>query len=891
MKHIIFDQNEKNEYSNVLLIKENAFRRDDLKKHYIDPLKSSGISSDSIVALSLKYDEKGKAPVKLIKAHLEVVLKACVKLETKFIYVCDGNYFKTLTKERKVEPNYGYIKDCAIAGYEHIKIVLAPNYQAMFANDTVQAKIDMSLSTLVEANQGTHKLLGSDIIHYEYYPEKVESIKQLLDSLHKYPELVCDVETFSLKHYDAGIGTIGFAWDQHNGVAFPVDYKAYDEPTDIEVWDEKDKEFKTRTAYGYEETNHEIRALLKEFFENYKGNLKFHNASFDATVLIYQLWMETIIDQKGMYTGLDIMTRDYDCTQIITYLATNTCAGNKLGLKAQSHEFAGAYGQDNINDIRLIPKQELLTYNLTDCLATWFTYYKNYPIMVQDDQLDLYLGEFKKSMTNIIQMQLTGMPMCMKEILKADKKLQGINDSHLKAILADPITEILTEKLKMKKLVKDFKDRKEKAVNPEKLKPKLIEDIKLIFNPGSHTQVAVLLHDVMDLPVIETTKGGAPSTDEDTLTALVNHTSNQRYKDLIEHILGLNKVSKILNTFMPAFKEAQLGPDGIYYLFGSFKLGGTISGRLSCSNPNLQTIPSGSTYAKIIKACFKGNKEWIYCGADFASLEDYVNALITDDPNKLKIYLEGYDSHSLRAKAYWPEKFPMITNTVESVNSIKKLFGSIRSDSKPVTFALTFQGTFHTLMKNCGFPKKEAMAIENTWKEMYKVSMDWVSEKLRQSSKDGYVTLAFGLRLRTPILKKIIWQGARMPYEASAEGRSAGNAVSGQSYGLLNNRAANEFMDRVRNSEYKYDIKQSALIHDAIYLMVRNDVDVIKWVNDNLVECMEWQELPELKHDKVKLNAELDLFYPSWANGITLPNRISVKEIRTICVEAMKEAA
>lgn len=260
-----------------------------------------------------------------------------------------------------------------------------------------------------------------------------------------------------------------------------------------------------------------------------------------------------------------------------------------------------------------------------------------------------------------------------------------------------------------------------------------------------------------------------------------------------------------------------------------------------------------------------------------------MNALITNDPNKLKIYIEGYDSHSLRAKAYWPKKFPLITDTVESVNSIKKLFGSIRSESKPVTFALTFQGTYHTLMKNCGFPQKEAMDIENAWKDMYKVSMDWVSEKLRLASKEGHVTLAFGLRLRTPILKKIIWQGAKMPYEASAEGRSAGNAVSGQSYGQLTNRAANEFMDRVKNSPYKYDVKLSAMIHDAIYLMVRNDVDVIKWVNDNLTECMAWQELPELRHDTVKLNAELDIFYPSWAKGITLPNHSSVKQIREIC--------
>jgi DNA polymerase I len=53
-------------------------------------------------------------------------------------------------------------------------------------------------------------------------------------------------------------------------------------------------------------------------------------------------------------------------------------------------------------------------------------------------------------------------------------------------------------------------------------------------------------------------------------------------KDLIE----LNKVSKILSTFIPTFKNKSIPKaDGTYYLHGSFNLGGTLSGRLSSSNP------------------------------------------------------------------------------------------------------------------------------------------------------------------------------------------------------------------------------------------------------------------------------------------------------------------
>jgi len=50
-----------------------------------------------------------------------------------------------------------------------------------------------------------------------------EEIKLALNKLHFYPELAMDIEAKSLKVTEAGIYTIGFAWDKHNGLAFPVD--------------------------------------------------------------------------------------------------------------------------------------------------------------------------------------------------------------------------------------------------------------------------------------------------------------------------------------------------------------------------------------------------------------------------------------------------------------------------------------------------------------------------------------------------------------------------------------------------------------------------------------------------------------------------------------------
>lgn len=302
----------------------------------------------------------------------------------------------------------------------------------------------------------------------------------------------------------------------------------------------------------------------------------------------------------------------------------------------------------------------------------------------------------------------------------------------------------------------------------------------------------------------------------------------------------------------------------------------------------MQNIPAGSVYGKVIKKCFAAPSGWIFCGADFNSLEDYISALTTKDPNKLKVYIEGYDGHCLRAFSYFRDKCPDIENTVASINSMKKKYPELRQDSKGPTFALTYQGTWHTLVNNLGFSEEKAKAIEKGYHELYKVSDDYIQDRLKKAAQDGYVEVAFGLRVRTPLLKQTVFGSKHSPYEAAAEGRTAGNAM-GQSYGLLNNRAAVEFMQKVWNSPYRLDIKPVALIHDAIYLLVRDDVRVVDFANKELINSMRWQELPEIQHDTVKLGAALDLFWPNWANPITLPNDADQPEITRICREA-KEA-
>jgi DNA polymerase-1 len=213
------------------------------------------------------------------------------------------------------------------------------------------------------------------------------------------------------------------------------------------------------------------------------------------------------------------------------------------------------------------------------------------------------------------------------------------------------------------------------------------------------------------------------------------------------------------------------------------------------------------------------------------------------------------------------------------INNIKEEKGKVRQMAKSPFFALNYKGTYRTLMKNLGFTEKKAKFIEKSHKELYKVYYSHVDNRLNKAKTDGYVTLAFGLRLRTPLLT----DKDAPEYKKEQENRSAGNAMF-QSYGLITLRSFARFMERVWNhKEYYYQILPVVTIYDSIYLDVPNDIDCLHWVNENLIECMKSMDgCEELEHPKIALGADLEVLFPSWAHKYSIPNKASKEEILDI---------
>ena len=634
----------------------------EVQKHYYQPhLLALG---ESIMVADLFMDEtKKKNSTADMKEYLDDLLPNLKAEGIEMLVVTQPDYFKILSKKAKTDATIG---DYFVSEYDKdFTITYCPNYGRVFYDpDKMKAKIGMALESTKRWAAGNSTVVGSNIIKFADYPTKENDILDWLDKLLAMDcDLTCDIEGFSLKHYDAGVGTITFCWNEHEGIAFPVD--SDNNPMDGQKSGRKE--------------NQRIKAALRDFFYAFKRKMIYHNICYDVYVMIYQLFMDHILDQEGLLEGLDVMLKDWDCTQIITYLATNSCAGNELGLKIQAQAFAGNYAQEDIHDIHLISLPDLLQYNLIDGLSTWYVHNKNLPIMLADNQDIPYQTLFRPAVIDIIQMQLTGMPLNMSKVKALDKLLQKESTDNLNKMNNLQIVWSFMDTLRDEKVIEKNAKLKTKVITKADLG--LTKDTIVEFNPGSPKQLQRFLYDedFLGLPVLDYTDTKQPATGADTLEKLINHTKDPEVIRFLEILIEYKASAIILSTFLPAFLKAQKGNDGWHYLFGNFRLGGTASGRLSSNGPNLQNIPSsGATkvkqrLAKLIKECFEAPPGWLFVGLDFDSLEDKISAVTTKDPEKIKVYTDGFDGHCLRALAYFKEHMPDIELLPEGATAYKAL--------------------------------------------------------------------------------------------------------------------------------------------------------------------------------------------------------------------------
>ena len=157
------------------------------------------------------------------------------------------------------------------------------------------------------------------------------------------------------------------------------------------------------------------------------------------------------------------------------------------------------------------------------------------------------------------------------------------------------------------------------------------DDMKPI-NYNSPAQVGLWLFGSMGLPILERTKGGAPSTREAVLFQLA------KQHKAVEVLLRYRKWSKYYSTYITAWAEA-IDPRG--RLHTSYLLHGTVTGRLSSRGPNLQQVPRDTFIRSIIGA----PPGWKFIEADYSQIELRIAAMVAQEKSMLRLFAMGEDIH------------------------------------------------------------------------------------------------------------------------------------------------------------------------------------------------------------------------------------------------------
>ncbi len=166
------------------------------------------------------------------------------------------------------------------------------------------------------------------------------------------------------------------------------------------------------------------------------------------------------------------------------------------------------------------------------------------------------------------------------------------------------------------------------------------------FNLKSNKQLSGLLFSVLGAPVVKRSKKtGTPSVDEDSLKRIRLRAGNPTAQKFLTGLLEYKKASKLLSTYLKPLVDKHPKADGRVHPtihLGRSESGGTKTGRLSMSNPNLQNIPNDARVRGVIAAP-KGYRLFV---ADFAQIEICLAAHLSQDPTWMKAIKEGKDIHS-----------------------------------------------------------------------------------------------------------------------------------------------------------------------------------------------------------------------------------------------------
>ena len=327
------------------------------------------------------------------------------------------------------------------------------------------------------------------------------------------------------------------------------------------------------------------------------------------------------------------------------------------------------------------------------------------------------------------------------------------------------------------------------------------------FNINSTQQLGTILFEKLKLTASKKNKKGY-ATDVDSLEKIKSE------HPIIEKILEYRTLVKLNSTYidgMIPYINAKTNR-----IHAHFHQTITATGRISCSDPNLQNIPTRYELGKKLRKVFKPKDGYVFIDADYSQIELRVLAHISQDEHMLEAFKNGEDIHKQAAS-----KVLGIP-----VNEVTK---EQRSAAKAVNFGIVYGISDFGLAEQLGISRSKAKEYIEQYLEKYSGIDKFMKDVVEDAKEKGFVETLFNRRRYITELKSNNYMVREFGKRAAMNTPVQGTAADIMKIAMIN---LNKELEK-----NEIDAKLVLQVHDELILEAKEqDKDRAK---EMLKQCME----------------------------------------------------
>jgi DNA polymerase I len=250
------------------------------------------------------------------------------------------------------------------------------------------------------------------------------------------------------------------------------------------------------------------------------------------------------------------------------------------------------------------------------------------------------------------------------------------------------------------------------------------------FLLGSTQQVARVLFEKLEL-----TAGRKGKTGYSTDTRVLRSIRGEH--EIVGVIEEWRELSKLLNTYLGPL-PGLIGGDG--RLHTTFNQTVASTGRLSTTNPNLQSIPIRTDLGREIRSAFVAEAGFRLLSADYSQVELRILAHVSGEPKLREAFARGEDIHAATASEVLGIPRAELTKDQRNV-------------AKMVNFGIIYGISAFGLSENLEIPREQAQEYIDAYLARFPHVQDFIQRTIEQATRDGYSTTLLGRRRPAPELR------------------------------------------------------------------------------------------------------------------------------------------